>query len=178
MDDLPCYNADSCINDDLDDIESECSFQKSTDKESAGVVGEEEEDHFHNYYHISEEDMHHRDGASPESSGYLARTWVGSQSKSSPIRQEDQGIDKDSSSRLVEETGSDELLNKLPATAMDADESLPMTKSPDMSSREVEIIDIFTPSPCYMEKSGSKMKRRRPNMCPEVIDLTNSPIFV
>lgn len=183
MDDLPCYNADSCINDELHDIERECSFQKLNDKEAAGVVGEEEVDDSPNFHHNSEEyfnqQIDRRDGTNLESSGYLASAWVGSQSQPSPIREEDQGRFCIWSSRLDGDTWSDEQqLNKLPATASDAEESLPMTKSPKTSSHEVEIIDIFTPSPCYIENSGSKKKRRRPNMCPEVIDLTNSPIFV
>ncbi|KAK4407702.1 hypothetical protein Sango_0351200 [Sesamum angolense] len=41
---------------------------------------------------------------------------------------------------------------------------------------KVEVIDILTPSPCYRVNTGSK--KRRPAAYPEIIDLTNSPMFV
>ncbi|KAK3024395.1 hypothetical protein RJ639_043299 [Escallonia herrerae] len=41
---------------------------------------------------------------------------------------------------------------------------------------EVEVIDVFTPSPSY-EVSRSK-KSRASTVCPQIIDLTQSPIFV
>lgn len=192
MDDLPCYNGDACINDeDLDDIECECSSQESKDKESTGAVREEV--HYspsHNYF--SEENfVNHIDGATLESSGSLARTQVGLVTSSSPIGDEDQGrfcTNYNSpattsflpcSSYIAEETqspgfvdltaGSQKPHNKQAKTDK-------LIKNPDMISCEVEIIDIFTPSPCYLEKSGSK--KRRSNLWPEVIDLTNSPMFV
>ncbi|XP_016472330.1 uncharacterized protein LOC107794364 [Nicotiana tabacum] len=43
-------------------------------------------------------------------------------------------------------------------------------------SSEVEVIDVFTP-PCY-KVSGDSKKIRLSTACPEIIDLTDSPIFV
>ncbi|KAL3517973.1 hypothetical protein ACH5RR_020562 [Cinchona calisaya] len=48
---------------------------------------------------------------------------------------------------------------------------------PSCISSEVEVIDVFTPSPCYRVSKGNK-KRRLSVGCPEIIDLTNSPVFV
>lgn len=42
------------------------------------------------------------------------------------------------------------------------------------TSSEVEVIDLSTPSPCY----NANKKRRLSVGCPEIIDLTNSPMFV
>ncbi|PHT57097.1 hypothetical protein CQW23_05583 [Capsicum baccatum] len=49
------------------------------------------------------------------------------------------------------------------------------TKNAGLSS-EVEVIDLFTP-PCYKVSADSK-KRRVSTTCPEIIDLTESPIYV
>lgn len=165
MDELPCYNENACMNDEWDDIECE----------STGAVREDDYIPEENFNH----QINHIDGASLESSGCS----VEFRTKPSPIREKDQGrfcINNDSpartsfpstSSYIAEETqspglielttGSDEPLNK---------------HQPLISNGEVEIIDIFTPSPCYLEKSGSK--KRKPNLWPEVIDLTNSPTYV
>ncbi|KAH6814206.1 hypothetical protein C2S51_023224 [Perilla frutescens var. frutescens] len=189
MEELPCYSGNNaCINDELDDFERECSSQESRD-ESTGAVREAVPYSSSFNSSLSEENFNHQinhtDGASLESSGTLARTQVGLETNASPSREEDQGrlcINNNSPARtsflsqspgLVDlTTGSHEPLNKQVKTA----KYQVLIKKPDMSSREVEIIDIFTPSPCYLEKSGSK--KRRPNLWPEVIDLTNSPMFV
>lgn len=41
-------------------------------------------------------------------------------------------------------------------------------------SSAVEVIDLFTPSPCCKASTGNKKRR----ICPEIIDLTNSPMSV
>ncbi|CAA0828992.1 Excinuclease ABC- C subunit- N-terminal [Striga hermonthica] len=46
------------------------------------------------------------------------------------------------------------------------------------SNGQVDIIDVFTPSPCREVDSGSKKRRRRMNVGSEIIDLTTSPLFV
>lgn len=197
MDELPCYSENACINDELDVLEcEEGSSQEFEDNESTEAVREE----VHNspcYDYILEQDfnqqINHIDDVSLESSEYSVRTSVEFQEKQSPIREEEQGQFSISPARtsfpstssyiagetqspgLVElSTGFEELLNRR-TTAMAADKYQPLIKSPNVGTREVEIIDIFTPSPC-LEKSGSK--KRRPNLWPEVIDLTNSPIYV
>ncbi|KAL9250681.1 Structure-specific endonuclease subunit SLX1-like protein [Drosera capensis] len=42
---------------------------------------------------------------------------------------------------------------------------------------EIEVIDLFTPSPASQTKTHNK-KRRVSTICPEIIDLTRSPIFI
>ncbi|KAL3850543.1 hypothetical protein ACJIZ3_012425 [Penstemon smallii] len=49
--------------------------------------------------------------------------------------------------------------------------------SPGIVSRKIEIIDILTPSPCYRTKSDNS-KKRGTTVCPEIIDLTKSPMYV
>lgn len=191
MDELPCYNDNACINDEWDDIECEGSSQEFQEEETTEAAREAV--HTSSCYdYIPEENfnqqINHMDDASLESSGGLARTSVEFQEKQSPIREEAQGrfcINNYSPARtshpstssyiagetqspgLVEfTTGFEEPLNR---------QTTATVKSPNVSVREVEIIDLFTPSPC-LEKSGSK--KRKPNLWPEVIDLTNSPIYV
>ncbi|KAI3450258.1 hypothetical protein Pfo_006923 [Paulownia fortunei] len=200
MDELPCYNVNARVNDEFDGDECEGSFQESTEEESTGAAKK-----FHDspsYDGSSEENVHqqinHRDDASGESSGCSAKNWVGWLGNSLPICKEDQGppiiindspartsfsftssyiVEDMQSPRLVELTTEfDQPLKKQLTTALVADENQLLIKSPDIISHEVEIIDILTPSPCYPVNSGSK--KRRPTLCHEIIDLTNSPMFV
>lgn len=183
MDELPCYSENACINDELDDLECEDgSSQEFEDNESTEAAREE----VHNspsYDYILEQDVNqqinHIDDVSLESSEYSASTSIELQEKQSPIREEEQGrfcINNYSPARtsFPSTNSCEEPLNRQ-TTAMAADKYQTLIKSPNVGVREVEIIDIFTPSPC-LEKSGSK--KRRPNLWPEVIDLTNSPIYV
>ncbi|CAA2994356.1 structure-specific endonuclease subunit SLX1 isoform X1 [Olea europaea subsp. europaea] len=78
--------------------------------------------------------------------------------------------------RLVEEATTELMYHPLEnqsTTALVADEDPILMKSPRVNY-EVEVIDVFTPSPCYRASSGRK--KRRPNVYPEIIDLTDSPI--
>ncbi|GFP97344.1 structure-specific endonuclease subunit slx1 [Phtheirospermum japonicum] len=59
---------------------------------------------------------------------------------------------------------------ELTTTDLVADKDQVLIKTHDISGHEVEIIDVFTPSPCK--------KRSRRSVGPEIIDLTNSPLFV
>ncbi|KAL1558782.1 structure-specific endonuclease subunit slx1-like [Salvia divinorum] len=173
MDELPCYTANVCINDEWDDFESECILHELKDKESTGAMREQ----VHNSpsYHVSEENFNQQiNHASPESSGCQARTWVGSQSDSSPART----LCSPSSPLVAEEEQSPRLVTLTTMSDEPQTDKYRVLISTDISGHDVEVIDLFTPSPCYLEKSGSKKSRRRPNLGPEVIDLTNSPIFV
>lgn len=186
MDELPCYSENACINDELDDLEcEEGSSQEFEDNESTEAVREE----VHkspSYDYILEQDVNqqinHIDDVSLESSEYSARTSVELQEKQSPIREEEQPrfcINNYSPARTSFPSTNSYIAGDTQSpgqtTAMAADKYQTLIKSPNVGVREVEIIDIFTPSPC-LEKSGSK--KRRPNLWPEVIDLTNSPIYV
>ncbi|KAL0458654.1 UNVERIFIED_CONTAM: hypothetical protein Slati_0492600 [Sesamum latifolium] len=62
------------------------------------------------------------------------------------------------------------------STATSVSEKEPFSVEGPSIRRKVEVIDIFTPSPCYKVNTGSK--KRRPAVYPEIIDLTNSPMFV
>ncbi|CAA2951281.1 structure-specific endonuclease subunit SLX1 [Olea europaea subsp. europaea] len=85
------------------------------------------------------------------------------------------GIEDGHTSRLVEVTTElvDHPVEKQSATAVVADKDPILMKSPRVYY-EVEVIDVFTPSPCYRASSGRK--KRIPNVYPEIIDLTESPI--
>ncbi|XP_041991283.1 structure-specific endonuclease subunit slx1-like [Salvia splendens] len=207
MDELPCYNENVCMNDEWGDFESECILHELKDKEPTGAMREqqvhispsynvseenfnqqinhaspestgamrEQRVHYSPKYHVSEENFNHQvNHASPKSSGCQARTWAGSQSNSSPART----LCSPCSSLFAEEKQSPGLGKPTTVSDEPQTDKYRVLISTDISGHNVEVIDLFTPSPCYMEKSGGKKRRRRPNLGPEVIDLTNSPIFV
>ncbi|KAK4412533.1 Structure-specific endonuclease subunit SLX1 [Sesamum alatum] len=62
------------------------------------------------------------------------------------------------------------------STATSVSDKEPLSVEGPSIRRKVEVIDIFTPSPCYRVNTGSK--KRRSAVYPEIIDLTNSPMFV
>lgn len=199
MDDLPCYNVDACANDDDDDEEASL-LQESTEEESTRAAGKGEDSYSNK--DSSEENIHHqmsqRDDDGVESRGCFAKNWVGGPMNSPPVREVDQEKHftiNDSPARtpillassyiaensqipgLIELTRElDQPVKKQPTTASAGDKDEMLIKSPDITSHEVEIIDIFTPSPCYRVNASSK--KRRPTVCPEIIDLTNSPMYV
>lgn len=69
---------------------------------------------------------------------------------------------------------SKEVEEKLPETSSTANNSQETSRF--IVSEEVEIIELFTPSPNPTSSSGKR--RRVSTICPEIIDLTQSPIFV
>ncbi|XP_027178891.1 uncharacterized protein LOC113777869 [Coffea eugenioides] len=85
--------------------------------------------------------------------------------------------------RIAEDTGTFRLYDEFNV----ADPQLPRQQSVQnvtlnkfelpCTSSEVEVIDLSTPSPCYNVSTGNK-KRKLSVGCPEIIDLTNSPMFV
>lgn len=86
------------------------------------------------------------------------------------------GIEDGHMSRLIEEVTTelvDHPVEKQSTTALVADKDSILMKSPRVNY-EVEVIDVFTPSPCYRASLGRK--KRLPNVYPEIIDLTESPI--
>ncbi|KAK6127275.1 hypothetical protein DH2020_039001 [Rehmannia glutinosa] len=202
MDELPCYNVNSGVNDEWDDNEYEGSFQESTEEESTeaertfndcpGYDGSSEENVV-----VPQQINHIDDDAVVEPSGFVANTRVGWPRKLPRISKTDLGpsyfmindspvrtsFSFASSSYVIEEVQSPRLveLNAEPfkkqlTTALVANKDNRLIKSRDIISHEVEIIDVFTPSPCHPVNSGSKKRRR--SRGPEIIDLTNSPLFV
>ncbi|CAK9167013.1 unnamed protein product [Ilex paraguariensis] len=80
--------------------------------------------------------------------------------------------------RLIEESSFElDSPSPIPLTTTIAAEKDQHAIKRSTTSCEAEVIDLFTPSPCYNTSSGSK-KRRFSTICPEIIDLTKSPIFV
>ncbi|KAI6670880.1 hypothetical protein NL676_005765 [Syzygium grande] len=69
---------------------------------------------------------------------------------------------------------NNQLEEKLPETASTANNS--RENSGCIASEEIEIIELFTPSPNCTSSSGKR--RRVSTICSEIIDLTQSPIFV
>ncbi|KAF8010492.1 hypothetical protein BT93_J1199 [Corymbia citriodora subsp. variegata] len=66
------------------------------------------------------------------------------------------------------------LEEKLPETALTGNNSQETGRF--IASKEIEIIELFTPSPNRTSSTGKR--RRVSTICPEIIDLTQSPIFV
>lgn len=73
---------------------------------------------------------------------------------------------------LIEEDNGVEL--DQPIRAVEYDEPSILTS---VFSREVDVVDLISPSPGYRIMFSSK-KREVSDVCPETIDLTQSPIFV
>ncbi|KAL7113839.1 hypothetical protein ACP275_04G083800 [Erythranthe tilingii] len=181
MDDLPCYNiANDCPieNDDDDDDGCEGISHESTEEESS-----RKSDDFHYY---SNEEYIHRE---TESSGCCsAKTRAEDWPKNSPPITEEEEEEEDEEDKgqffIVSNNDSparslDKMSGKnrrLVELITEVDE--PLEKKSTAATRlvatdkdEVEIIDIITPLPC-------KKKRRPTTFFPDVIDLTNSPMYV
>ncbi|PIN01962.1 hypothetical protein CDL12_25527 [Handroanthus impetiginosus] len=185
MDDLPCYNVNAFVDNDCDD-----SLQESTEDESTEAARK-----FHDspsYDGSSEENanekINHRDDASIETGRCSVKTSEERTRNSSPIRS-DQGrsfiineiidiVEDMQTPTVVEFTREFDrpLKNQTPPTLVAKEEQVAIKNCDIFSRDEVEIIDVFTPSPCRLVNSGSK--KRKQALYPEVIDLTNSPMFV
>ncbi|XP_011080671.1 structure-specific endonuclease subunit SLX1 [Sesamum indicum] len=203
MDELPCYNLNVYVND--DDEEEECNMTSNLLEPLGNNLRSRSNIHDSPSSRLSTEEnvlqlINDRDNATSETIGCLAKTWVGWPQNSHSIREEeeDEGpsfiinttpggtscslaspyiVEDVQSPRLTKELVTSELDNPLTrrsAIALVADK--PLIWSPGDITHKVEIIEIFTPSPCCRVNSGSK--KRRPSLCPEIIDLTNSPMFV
>ncbi|KAL0419289.1 UNVERIFIED_CONTAM: Structure-specific endonuclease subunit SLX1 [Sesamum radiatum] len=204
MDELPCYNLNLYVND--DDEEEECDMRSKLQEPPEDYSRSRRKVHDSPSSRLSTEEnvlqlINDRDNATAETIGCLAKIWAGWPQNSRSIREEeedDQGpsfiinntpggtscslaspyiVEDVQSPRLTKELLTSELdhpLTRRSATAFVADQRL--IESPGGITHEVEIIEIFTPSPCCRINSGSK--KRRPSLCPEIIDLTNSPMFV
>ncbi|KAL3653200.1 hypothetical protein CASFOL_002881 [Castilleja foliolosa] len=176
MDELPCYN----VNDEYDDgNEFEGSLPDSTEED-------EQEPSFMNN----------------ESFSFASSDKVVELTTTNSTEEDDQGpsfminesparksFSFSSSEKVVEctidskeedEQGPPFLINESPARksfSFASSEKVVDLTTTDLfadkelgKSNEVEIIDVFTPSPCK--------KRSRRSVGPEIIDLTNSPLFV
>ncbi|KAL0419218.1 UNVERIFIED_CONTAM: Structure-specific endonuclease subunit SLX1 [Sesamum radiatum] len=71
---------------------------------------------------------------------------------------------------------SSDVAPQKPSTATSVSVKQPFSVEGPSILCKVEVIDILTPSPSYRVNTGSK--KRRPAVYPEIIDLTNSPMFV
>ncbi|KAL3829032.1 hypothetical protein ACJIZ3_017834 [Penstemon smallii] len=193
MDDLPCYDENAFVN---DDEECDISDNLQESAKEASIEAIRETHNFPSSHHEVNfhKEINRKDNADVKSSEVLPKN-------SSPIREENRDwslftddsptrklssfcgssfvVEDVQSSRLDESifTEFDYTLEKQSTSALVGDEDeVVLIKSPDVLSHEIEIIDLFTPSPCYTMKIGSK--KRRATMYPEIIDLTNSPMFV
>ncbi|KAL0389058.1 UNVERIFIED_CONTAM: Structure-specific endonuclease subunit SLX1 [Sesamum calycinum] len=71
---------------------------------------------------------------------------------------------------------SSDVAPQKPSTATSVSVKQPFSVEGPSILCKVEVIDILTPSPSYRVNTGSK--KRRPAVYPEIIDLTNSLMFV
>lgn len=192
MDDLPCYNENACINDKWGDDDNEFEQEEEESREVDDSPPSYNEENVHQEISSRKYDV------GVELSECLTGTRVGwptnspesmNSPQSPPYREEDQGpsfcTNNSPAAKMAfsfagsELKGeSDEPLDNRTATALVADEDQALMKSPVIRSREVEIIDLLTPSPCYAAIHSGRTKKRRPTLCPEIIDLTNSPLYV
>ncbi|KAG8365789.1 hypothetical protein BUALT_Bualt17G0008300 [Buddleja alternifolia] len=171
MDDLPCYDGSyECADDE------ECTIsggsQEFTTEESMKVLGKV--DYSPINYGSSEEHVHtqknQKDDSNFETNECLEETWTEHISSFVTISCDTVGYDIEDG--LIRFDGP---LMKQSKTEMVNDKEEILIESPCFR-RTVEVIDLFTPSPCHMINSISK--RRRATVYPEIIDLTNSPLFV
>ncbi|CAK9158044.1 unnamed protein product [Ilex paraguariensis] len=203
MDELPCYTGgdwNACEKDEWDDDE-ECDetggFQRSTTEGSVHPTNHNSADTFNGIEESTCQPIGWMEESGDEQTRGIeefgARLPRDSSSRMKELRQpfclnkspvrallssEHITIEIEDTFRLIEEHGFE---MKPPAakhltTKIAAEKSQHLIKS-YIASSEVEIIDVFTPSPANKIISSSK-KRRFSTFCPEIIDLTKSPIFV
>ncbi|CAI9776514.1 unnamed protein product [Fraxinus pennsylvanica] len=205
MDELPCYtgsNQNSSENEEWDRDE-ECSMRGKNQESlmGAATIHRSPSDQESSMGAASNHQFPSDQGTIPEKrlkqinqiegtwyerSNCLENIWMGQQrnfpigTSSSSVATSSynivSGIEDGHMSRLIEEVTTelvDYPVEKQSTTALVADKDSILMKSPRVNY-EVEVIDVFTPSPCYMASSGRK--KRLPNVYPEIIDLTESPI--
>ncbi|KAK6151320.1 hypothetical protein DH2020_013955 [Rehmannia glutinosa] len=133
MDELPCYNVNSGVNDEWDDNEFKAVSRNQQKKDQQRQKG-----------HLTiVQAMMHTLGTS---FSFASSSYV---------------IEEVPSPRLVElNAESDQPFKKQLTTALVANKDNQLIKSRDIISHEVEIIDVFTPSPCHPVNSASKKRRR------------------
>ncbi|XP_060199976.1 structure-specific endonuclease subunit SLX1 isoform X2 [Lycium barbarum] len=189
LDELPCYTGidwDEYTTNDWDNSEEyEGSSEKlidrrSTDSNSSFSNQDSTEEHVDEHIDWREElDEHAEENSTPgredPEHSYIiidspVRTSSSIQSSSFDI------ADNKDRYELDDEFGGKlgKQANRLFSTKTDACHDPLPTKNAVFSS-EVEVIDLFTP-PCY--KVADSKKRRLSTTCPEIIDLTDSPIYV
>ncbi|KZV25776.1 hypothetical protein F511_04837 [Dorcoceras hygrometricum] len=197
MDELPCYNEINNSCDDLgsdEDCDSTDILQELT-KESIEAANKASdspscqgfEENFPNLNHISE-----KDDTSYELSFSSKEKWIGMKSLQH-TREEDNKY-----SSPPNRAGSSFVTSFCNIASYIEDKQIPVSvevldkkqlttttfvpcKDPFSIKKpclpyKVEVIDIFTPSPCHRASSGSK--KRKATAYPEIIDLTNSPMSV
>ncbi|KAG8371553.1 hypothetical protein BUALT_Bualt13G0099900 [Buddleja alternifolia] len=163
---LPAWQSYECADDE------ECTIsggsQEFTTEESMKVLGKV--DYSPINYGSSEEHVHTQKNQKDDSNFETIETWTEHISSFVTISCDTVGYDIEDG--LIRFDG---LLMKQSKTEMVNDKEEILIESPCFR-RTVEVIDLFTPSPCHMINSISK--RRRATVYPEIIDLTNSPLFV
>ncbi|XP_073057647.1 uncharacterized protein [Primulina eburnea] len=195
MDELPCYNwSNTGANDDLgsdEDHDSTDILQESTQESIEAARKESDSPSSRGCEEILQNHISENDDTSHESSCCSKENWIGIKNLlhcreedkrylSPPNRAESSlvssfcnivsYVEDEQIPVLVEEWDK----KQLTTTFVASEDQLSINK-PCMP-RKVEIIDIFTPSPCHMISSGSK--KRKAVAYPEIIDLTKSPMFV
>ncbi|XP_011080735.1 structure-specific endonuclease subunit SLX1 homolog 2 [Sesamum indicum] len=224
MDELPCYNWNACLNDEIEadeEFEVSGSFEPSTSEESTRTVHDSPSNHcsFEENMHI---EMNQKDNSSCElnecseereqdqrqtflvldndysfgaSSSFVTDScdiagYTEAGQKCAYVSPDKLSIatflsDKepfsteaswDTVSYIEDGQKSLDMAHQKQLTATSSSDKEPFSVEGPSIRRKVEVIDIFTPSPCYRVNTGSK--KRRPAVYPEIIDLTNSPMFV
>ncbi|XP_073291623.1 uncharacterized protein [Primulina huaijiensis] len=195
MDELPCYNwSNTGANDDLssdEDHDSTDILQESTQESIEAARKESDSPSSRCFEEILQNHISENDDTSHESSGCSKENWIGIKNllhcreedkryPSPPNRAESSlvssfcnivsYVEDEQIPVLVEEWGKQQFTT----TFVASEDQLSINKP--CIPQKVEIIDIFTPSPCHMISSGSK--KRKAVAYPEIIDLTKSPMFV
>ncbi|XP_075515446.1 uncharacterized protein LOC142550087 isoform X2 [Primulina tabacum] len=194
MDELPCYNwSNTGANDDLssdEDHDSTDILQESTHESIEAARKESDSPSSRGFEEIFQNHSSENDDTSHESSGCSKENWIGTKNllhcreenkryPSPPNRAESSlvssfcnivsYVEDEQIPVLVEEWDKKQL-----TTYVASEDQLSIHRP--CIPRKVEVIDIFTPSPCRMISSGSK--KRKAVAYPEIIDLTKSPMFV
>ncbi|KAL6516374.1 hypothetical protein OROGR_019679 [Orobanche gracilis] len=160
MDGLPCYDDCARVMDEWDDNECEGSLLESTEQVSTARKRNDDSLEEHVPQQIVESGFVY----------HFPATKSFSFSSSCIVE------DKQNPGMIELITKFSEPLKRQSRTALVAIEDQVLIKSPNQFNHGLEIIDVLTPSPCHPVNSGSKKRRR--NLGPVIIDLTNSPLFV
>ncbi|XP_073142585.1 uncharacterized protein [Henckelia pumila] len=197
MDELPCYSGSNTgSNDDLssdEDLDPTDVLQESTKESIEAVRKAGDSPSSRSFEEIFQNRISEKDDTSHESSGCANENCLGIKnlmhSREEDLRYSSPPTGAESSFvtsfyNIVSYVEDDQIPasveeldnNQLTTTFVACEDQLSINNKPCIP-RKVEVIDIFTPSPCHM-MVGSGSKKRKAVAYPEIIDLTKSPMFV
>lgn len=194
LDELPCYTgtAHNNVFEDEEEMHNDEMSKNISNEYGSGSEGSTVAE-FGNWRRDTEETTHNQNGVGiQEADGrrqsedllsstlgerqhplFMATTTVHeSSSISTSSFSASEGSKNGEAVTLIEEDNGVEL--DQPIRAVEYDEPSILTS---VFSREVDVVDLISPSPGYRIMFSSK-KREVSDVCPETIDLTQSPIFV